>query len=91
MIYIIDSTHNTYKTNDILFSTNNALKSGVQRVRRNHKGETGLHIAAIKGDLNRVKQIIAENKYPIDCPDFAGIKLFSTLIESILMLCLYCI
>ncbi|XP_054164494.1 ankyrin repeat domain-containing protein 12-like [Oppia nitens] len=43
-----------------------------QRVRRNPKGETDLHIAAIKGDLSRVQQIIADNKYHIDITDFAG-------------------
>ncbi|CAG2162955.1 unnamed protein product [Oppiella nova] len=51
--------------------TNYAIKSG-QRVRRNPKGETALHVAAIKGDLTRVRQIIADNKYDIDITDFAG-------------------
>lgn len=61
----VPKTHsNTQKTLDSETLNN--------KIRRNHKGETHLHIAAIRADLRRVQQIVAQKKYDIDIKDFAG-------------------
>lgn len=50
--------------------------SPVQRSvnRRNERGETPLHVAAIKGDVHRVKLLIAQGA-DVNTTDYAGMKL----------------
>lgn len=41
--------------------------------RRNERGETPLHVAAIKGDLLKVKSLIAQGA-DVNTTDFAGLR-----------------
>lgn len=51
---------------------NTISKTDSAVIRRNHKGETPLHVACIKGNLAKVKQIIAQGKQNLNLTDFAG-------------------
>lgn len=61
----------------VLLSANNAdaiepkARQGSQIEKRNCKGETALHRAAIKGDLNQCRTLI-DSTHPVDCTDNAG-------------------
>lgn len=41
------------------------------RQQRNERGETPLHVAAIRGDHDQVKKLLDQGQDP-DVPDFAG-------------------
>lgn len=41
------------------------------RQQRNERGETPLHVAAIRGDHEQVKKLLDQGQEP-DVPDFAG-------------------
>lgn len=41
------------------------------RQQRNERGETPLHVAAIRGDHDQVKKLLDQGQDP-DTPDFAG-------------------
>lgn len=62
----------------ITFSGSSGATHTVPKTRdRNERGETALHVAAIKGDHEQVKKLIDQGMDP-NVADFAGIIVFFT-------------
>lgn len=55
------------------------------RQQRNERGETPLHVAAIRGDHDQVKKLLDQGQDP-DVPDFAGNVLFCHLCQCFIIL-----
>lgn len=54
---------------------NSASKTKDKVNKRNERGETRLHRAAIRGEVRRIKELISEGA-DVNVKDFAGEKLF---------------